>query len=214
MITIECQNTGNILAKNKAIQLFKYANTASKMIKSGNVIISKAPCSDIFTIEYDKENVGNIEIIRKGNKIQNYIISLDIEMGVGYLKIPHIYRMRSKSSTDLSPCYEEWHSYTMKNNADLTIRYKIIEDDVIYHEYDVDVLNYGIDLKLKNINARLTRREASSHQDVYFSHLSLRYFAFTQQDIFIDLFGTNDFLEAMNSPKLQDNIDVLNMCSI
>lgn len=213
MITIDFNNTGNILSKQKAIYLFEYANKATQMIKSGHVLIDKHS-SEIFHIKYENKNIGRIQIIRKGNKIKNYITTLVLKKGIGYLTMPHTYTMRSQSSQDLSPMYEEWTYHTIENSADLNISYKIVQDEGCVHAYDIDVLNYGEDFKIKNINARLMRKEHEANQELYFNRLSLSYIAFTQQDFFIELFGTTDFIEALNSPNYQSNLDVIKMCEI
>jgi hypothetical protein len=213
MITIDFNNTGNVLSKQKAIYLFEYANKATQMIKSGHVLIDKHS-SEIFHIKYENKTIGQIQIIRKGNKIKNYITTLLLKKGIGYLKIPHTYTMRSQSSKDLSPMYEEWTYHTIENSADLNISYKIVQDEGCVHAYDIDVLNYGKEFKIKNINARLMRKEHEANQELYFNRLSLSYIAFTQQDFFIELFGTTDFIEALNSPNYQSNLDVIKMCEI
>ena len=58
------------------------------------------------------------------------------------------------------------------------------------------------------------RKEHEANQELYFNRLSLSYIAFTQQDFFIELFGTTDFIEALNSPNYQSNLDVIKMCEI
>ena len=213
MIKIEFKNTGNILSKEKAVYLFEYANKATKMIKSGHVLIDKHS-SEIFHIKYDNKTIGQIHIIRKGNKIKNYITTLILKKDIGYLKIPHTYTMRSQSSKDLFPMYEEWSYHAIVNSADLNIKYKIIQNEGCVHSYDIDVLNYGEDFKIKNINARLIRKEHEVNQELYFNRLFLSYIAFTQQDLFIELFGTTDFIEALNSSNYQSNVDVIKMCNI
>lgn len=213
MIKIEFKNTGNFLSKQKAISLFEHANKATKMIKSGAILISKHS-SNIFHIKYDNKTIGSIQITKKGNKIKNYITMLSLKAGVGYLRSPHTYTMKSMSSTDLQPMYEEWRCHSMGNSADLNISYKILKDEDYVHEYDVDVLNYGEEFKIKNLNTRLARRANESNQDIHFNHLDLSYLAFTRQDFFIDLFGTNDFRQALESPNFQYNVDVIKMCEI
>lgn len=213
MITIDFENTGNVLSKQKAICLFEYANKATKMIKSGNIMIGKHS-SDIFHIKHDNKTIGRIQIIKRGNKIKNYITTLVLKSGVGYLTMPHTYTMRSQSSKDLAPMYEEWTYHTIENSADLNISYKIVQDEGCVHAYDIDVLNYGEEFKIKNINARLMRKAHEANQELYFNRLALSYIAFTRQDFFIDLFGTTDFIEALNSPNYESNLDVIRMCEI
>lgn len=213
MITIDFKNTGNVLSRQKAVSLFEYANNATKMIKTGHIVIGRQS-SGIFHIQCDGKTVGRIQITKNGNKIKNYITTLVLKSGVGYLRMPHTYTMRSKSSKDLSPMYEEWTYHTIENSADLDISYKIVQDEGCVHSYDIDVLNYGEELKIINLNARLQRKEHEANQALYFNRLALSYIAFTQQDFFIDLFGTNDFIEALNSPHYQSNLDVINMCEI
>lgn len=213
MITIDFENTGNVLSKQKAICLFEYANKATKMIKSGNIMIGKHS-SDIFHIKHDNKTIGRIQLIKRGNKIKNYITTLVLKSGVGYLTMPHTYTMRSQSSKDLAPMYEEWTYHTIENSADLNISYKIVQDEGCVHAYDIDVLNYGEEFKIKNINARLMRKAHEANQELYFNRLALSYIAFTRQDFFIDLFGTTDFIEALNSPNYESNLDVIRMCEI
>jgi len=209
---IETNNIGKSITENKIMDLFNLANKNSNIVKGGQVIISKQS-TDNFNIDHNKITVGQIQINRKGNTIKNYTITLKDKSGSGDLKIPHTYLLRTQSK-NVQPEYEEWTCSEIYNEADLFIFYKIFHDSPSLHHYEVEAFNYGNRLKLRNLKERVVNDKKIVDKEHYFDVLFLTWFAFKNQDVFLDLFNTSDFKQALKHEKFQENLNVLKMCHI
>ena len=209
---IELKNIGKSITEKKIMDLFHLANNKSNIVKDGSVIISKES-TDKFNIEHNKISIGQIQINRRGNTIQNYTVTLTDTSGNAALKMPHTYLLRTLSK-DVQPEYEEWTHSEMKNGADMFIFYKIFHDNPSLHHYEVEVYNYGNQLKIKNLKARVVNNKELANKESSFDVLFLSWMAFKQQDMFIELFNTVDFEQALKHEKFKENLNVLKMYHI
>ena len=212
---IKLYNIDKSITETKIIDLFNLANKNSNIFKGGEVAISKQS-PDTFNIEHNDFTVGHIKINRKGNKIKNYTITLKDRSGSGYLNIPRTTYKLHTLSKNIQPEYEEWTCSEIYNEADLFICYKIFHDitPLPLHHCEVEVFNYGNRLKLRNFKKRVVNDKKIVDKEYYFDILFLTWFAFKNQDVFIDLFNTNDFKQALKHEKFQDNLNVLKMYHI
>jgi hypothetical protein len=209
---IELKNIGKSIAEKKIMDLFNLANNNSNIIKDGHVMISKES-TDIFDIEHNKNSIGKIQIHRKGNVIKHYTVTLQDRSGVGDFKMPHTYWLRMLAK-DVEPEYEEWTHTEIQNGADMFIFYKIFHDNPPIHHYEVDVLNYENKCKIKNLKARVVNNKEIANKEYAFDVLFLKLMAFKYQDMFIELFNTVDFEQALTHEKIQQNLNVLKMYHI
>jgi len=209
---IELKNIGKSITEEKIMDLFHLANNKSNILKDGSVIISKES-TDKFNIEHNKISIGQIQINRRGNTIQNYTVTLTDTSGNAALKMPHTYLLRTLSK-DVQPEYEEWTHSEMKNGADMFIFYKIFHDNPSLHHYEVEVYNYGNQLKIKNLKARVVNNKGLANKENSFDVLFLSWMAYKHQDMFIELFNTVDFEQALIHEKFKENLNVLKMYHI
>lgn len=212
MMKIELKNIGKSITEKKILDLFQLANDNSNIVKDGSVIISKES-TDKFNIEHNKTSIGQIQINRRGKTIQNYTVILTDTSGNAALKMPHIYLLRTRSK-DVQPEYEEWTHTEIKNGADMFIFYKIFHDNPPLHHYEVEVHNYSSQLKIKNLKTRVVNNKDTANKKSAFDILFLTLMSLKHQDIFIELFNTVDFKEALKHDKFQENMNVLKMYHI
>lgn len=211
-MNIELKHIGKSITENKIMDLFHLANNNAKIVKDGDIIISKES-TDKFNIEHNKKRIGQIQINRTGNTIKNYTVTLIDTLGAGEFKMPHTYLLKTLSK-DVKPEYEEWTHSEIHNGADMFIFYKIFHDNPPLHHYEVEVFNYQNKLKLKNLKARVVSNKELANKEKSFDILFLSRMAFKHQDMFIELFNTVDFKEALDNVKFKENLNVLKMYHI
>jgi hypothetical protein len=210
MVIIKLKNIGKSISSEKITKLFNLANNSSGIIKNGVVTIDKQ-ANDYFSINNGHMEVGNIRINRRGNKIKNYTVSLKDFTGLGIIKIPSNYIMRTLSHTDIEPEYEEWSHTSIKNYADLALFYKVFHDKEKLHHFESKAHNYGNTLIINGIDERVVFKKQELPTQKDFEIIFLSYMAFNHQEVVINLFGDNQFKNYLNNAKLSENLDVLRM---